>query len=118
MNERGVSFVKVLIFLVIFSLLGYTATKWIILKAHYQAIKEKVRETARFAGSRSDKEILKQIIRKGEKVHVILYEEDISIVRRPGQEIIIQLSYPDSIDLRFYTFRFDYNIEERAPLPR
>ena len=118
MNERGISVIKILIFLVVFSFIGYLAIKWIIVRAHYQAMKDKVIEQARFAGTEKDHEIRNTILRRGRELHIILYKEDIFIERYPGEDITISLSYPDSIIMPFHTFRFFFEVDETAPLPR
>jgi predicted membrane protein len=118
MNERGISIIKVIIYLVAFSIFGYISTKWIIVRAHYQAIKDKVKEEARFAGTASNQVIRESIIERAKEVHVILYDEDISIFRYPGEDITINLTYPDSIFFPLHTFRFSFEIDETAPLPR
>lgn len=118
MNERGISVIKTLILLTIIFLLGYFATKYIILRAHYQTVKEKVSEQARFAGTTSDQEILEAIVKRGKDVNVYLEKEDISIDRIPGEEITIRLAYTDSIVVPLHTFRFNFEVDETFPLPR
>lgn len=118
MDERGVSYLKVIIVLAFFTLLGYVGIKSIIIRSHYESIREKVREEARFAGTYSDKRIRRGIIRRGEEVDVKLFEEEISIARRPGQDIVVRFAYSDSLVLPFYTHYFDFSIDETAPLPR
>ena len=118
MGEKGVSVVKVLITLTIFSLFGYTVTKLVIQRAHYQAIKDKVEEQARFAASKSNDNIVDEILKKGEEVNVILYEDDISIRRNPGKEIEIKVSYSDSIRILLFTYHSNFDINIKKPLPR
>jgi hypothetical protein len=118
MNEKGFSIIKLIVFLVIFAIIGYISTKWIIVRAHHQAIKDKVKEEARFAGTSSNQQIRESIKRRAMEIHVILYDEDISIFRYPGQDITINVTYPDSILFPLHTFRFSFEIDETAPLPR
>jgi len=120
MNERGMGPVKLMVILLLLIGVGYIVTNFIIVRAHYQTVKEKVKEQARFAGTNTDDEIFLSIVQKGKEVDLMLGEEEISVQRVPGEEITINVSYPDSIvlPLRLYTFHFNFRIEETAPLPR
>jgi len=114
--NKGTSIIGILILLVIIIFGMMFGIKWILVKVKFYALKDKVEEVIRFAQTKDDNEITKEIMDKAREQNIEIEPDSFYIDREPGDHITITLSYNDSIVIPKKTLYFHFRLERTGPL--
>lgn len=90
--------------------------KWVLVKVRYAAIKDEVESLVKFAQTKSDETIVREIMEKAKEHNIKIAPDSLLIDREPGDHITISVSYLDSIVLPKKTLYFHFKIEKTGPL--
>jgi len=114
--KRGTSLIGILILLAIIVFGMIFGIKWVLVKVRYGAIKDKVEDLIRFAETKNDATMIREIMGKAHDNNIQIDPDSILIDREEGDHITISVSYTDSIVLPKKTLYFHYKIERIGAL--
>ncbi len=114
--KRGTSLIGILILIAIIIFVMIFGVKWVLIKVRYAAIKDKVESLVKFAQTKSDGTMMKEIMERAHDNNVKINPDSILIDREPGDHITISLSYTDSIVIPKKTLYFHFRLEKTGPL--
>lgn len=109
--------VKFLVTLAVFAVLIYYAVGAVASYVTYYQMKDEMRVQARFASNLTDEDIRRRLRTKATELKLPSEAQRITVRRqaRP-REIVLTVSWPDTIALPFYRWVHTYRLEVRAPL--
>ena len=113
MNSRGVSGFGVIILIIILLIIGYVAYQ--IGRVHFVhgSISGKVENAARVGNTMSDQQIINQLVREAEEMHVILSPDSIFVDRSIPDSFRVYVTYSDSSDVfGVFTYRRHFIIDK------
>jgi len=114
--ERGDGRVGFLISLALLGAGAFVGVKIIPVRVNAYEFRDFIQEECRFAATRnSDAEIYKRIFDKAKDLQLPLEKKNLRM-ERTTHEMIISAKYEQTIDLKFKTFVYKFDYEERAPL--
>jgi hypothetical protein len=80
-------------------------------------MKDEMRVQARFAANLTDEDIRRRLRTKATELQLPSEAQRIEIRRRGRpREVVLTVSWPDTIGLPFYRWAHTYRVEVRAPL--
>ena len=83
----------------------------------YYQMKDEMQVQARFAGNLKDEDIRRRLRTKAVELQLPAAAQRVTIQRRPRpREIVVSITWPDTIVLPFYRWAHTYRAEVRAPL--
>ena len=83
----------------------------------YYRMKDEMRVQARFAGNLKDEDIRRRLRTKATELQLPSAAQRVAIQRRGRpREIVVTITWPDTIILPFYRWAHTYRAEVRAPL--
>jgi len=109
--------VKFLLTLAVFAALIYYGIGPARSYAKFYQLKDEMRVQARFAGNLTDADIRRRVGTKATELRLPGEAQRVTIRRRGRpREIVVTVSWPDTIILPFYRWTHTYRAEVRAPL--
>jgi len=106
-------------FLISLALLGagvFVGVKIIPVRVNAYEFRDFIQEECRFAATRNrDEEIFKRVFDKAKDLKLPLEKKNLHM-ERTTHEMIISAKYEQTIDLKFTTYVYKFDHEERAPL--
>jgi hypothetical protein len=109
--------VKFLVTLAVFGGLVYYAIGAVGSYVKYYQMKDEMRVQARFAANLTDEDIRRRLRTKATELELPAEAQRITIQRRGRpREVVLTVSWPDTIPLPFYRWAHTYQVEVRAPL--
>ena len=83
----------------------------------YYQMKDEIRVQARFASNLTDEDIRRRLRTKATELRLPSDAQQVTIQRRGRpREIVVTVSWPDTIALPFYRWAHTYRAQVRAPL--
>ena len=114
--ERGDGRIGFLISLVLLGIGVFVFAKVVPVRVNAYEFRDFIQEECRFAATRNkDEEIRKRIFDKAKDLKLPLEKKNFRM-ERTSSEMIIFAKYEQTIDLKFTTYVYKFNHEERAPL--
>ncbi len=114
--ERGDGRIGFLISLALLGVGIFLGVKVIPVRVSAYEFRDFIQEECRFAATRRhDEEIYKRIMDKAKDLRLPLEKKNLHM-ERTTHEMIIGAKYQQTIDLKFTTYVFKFDHEERAPL--
>ncbi|OGC41988.1 hypothetical protein A2Y85_06930 [candidate division WOR-3 bacterium RBG_13_43_14] len=113
MNNRGVSGFGVIILIIILLIIGYIAYQIGRVHFTYGSISGKVENAARVGSTMDDQQIVNQLVREAEEIHVKLSPDSIFIDRSLPDSFRVYVTYRDSSDVfGVFTYRRHFIIDK------
>jgi hypothetical protein len=85
--------------------------------AKFYQLKDEVRVQARFAGNLTDEDIRRRLRTRATELQLPAEAQRVTVQRRGRpREVVVTVSWPDTINLPFYRWTHTYRVEVRAPL--
>ena len=114
--ERGDGRIGFLISLALLGVGGFVVAKVVPVRINAYEFRDFIQEECRFAATRNhDEEIYKRIFDKARELKLPLDKKNLHM-ERTMREMIISAKYDQTIDLKFTTYVYKFDHEERAPL--
>jgi len=114
--QRGEGKLGFLIALIVVGLAIFLGIKVIPVRVTAYHFKDVLRQEARMGAVRNeDSTIRDRIMVQAADLEIPLDEKNLTIRRTPSN-MIIRAKYEQPIDLKFTTYVYKFNVEERAPL--
>lgn len=105
-----------LVALIVASLMIFIGVKVIPVRVSAYEFKDVLRTEVRYGAVRDDdSEVKRRILAKAEELEVPIKTKDVKIKRTAGW-MTVTAKYEHPIDLKFYTYVYTFNAEEKAPL--
>jgi len=114
--KKGASLIGILILLAIIIFGMIFGIKWVLVKVRYAAIKDKIESLVKFAQTKNDATMVREIMEKAKDNNIKIDPDSLLIDREPGDHITIYVAYIDSIVLPKKTLYFHLKIERTGPL--
>lgn len=109
--------VKFLATLAIFGIIVYYGIGAVRSYVTYYQMKDEMRVQARFATNLTDEDIRRRLRTKATELQLPGEAQRVTVRRRARpREVVLTVSWPDTIDLPFYRWAHTYRLEVRAPL--
>ena len=114
--ERGEGRVGFIITLALFLVGVFLAIKIVPVRVDGYQFRDVLREEARYAAvHRNDEAVMERILDTAESMDIPLEKGNLKI-RRSQVEIVISASYEKPVDLKFGTYTYRFDSEQKAPL--
>lgn len=105
-----------LVALIVVALMIFIGIKIIPVRVNAYEFRDVLRTECRYGAARNDdSEVKRRILAEAEALEVPIKKKDIRVKRVAGwMTVTAKYEYP--IDLKFYTYVYRFDVEERAPL--
>lgn len=115
-DERGEGRIGLLVMLALVGAAIFVAVRVIPVRVAAYEFRDFVTQECRSAAVRpEDAAVAKRILDKAKELDIPLEKKNLRI-QRTQSEVLISASFVQPIDLKLGTYRFEFDVKERAPL--
>jgi hypothetical protein len=114
-SERGEGRIGLLIAIIVIGIAIFVGAKVIPVRIAAYEFKDHIRQECRHAAiHRDNNKLAKRIMDKALDLELPFNAKDLKI-KQTNAEYIVEASYEQEIDLKFYKYVYKFNAKERAP---